>query len=85
MIIPGQFGFNYPSGFREEAFWNIFKKMVVILFYRFLYRTYVITENIILKIISPVIIIWYENLTKYQLSNLLDKISLIEDSTLANQ
>ena len=20
MIIPGQFGFNYPSGFREEAF-----------------------------------------------------------------
>jgi hypothetical protein len=24
MIIPGQFGFNYPSGLREEAFWNIF-------------------------------------------------------------
>ena len=24
IIIPGQFGFNYPSGFREEAFWNIF-------------------------------------------------------------
>jgi hypothetical protein len=24
MILPGQFGFNYPSGFREEAFWNIF-------------------------------------------------------------
>jgi hypothetical protein len=24
MIIPGQFGFNYPSGFGEEAFWNIF-------------------------------------------------------------
>jgi hypothetical protein len=24
MIIPGQFGFNFPSGFREEAFWNIF-------------------------------------------------------------
>jgi hypothetical protein len=24
MIIPGQFGFNCPSGFREEAFWNIF-------------------------------------------------------------
>ena len=24
MIIPGQFGFNYQSGFREEAFWNIF-------------------------------------------------------------
>ena len=23
MIIPGQFGFNCPSGFREEAFWNI--------------------------------------------------------------
>jgi hypothetical protein len=20
MIIPGQFGFNYPSGFREEAY-----------------------------------------------------------------
>jgi hypothetical protein len=20
MIIPGEFGFNYPSGFREEAF-----------------------------------------------------------------
>jgi hypothetical protein len=24
MIIPGQFGFNCPSGFREEAFWDIF-------------------------------------------------------------
>ena len=24
MIIPGQFGFNCPSGSREEAFWNIF-------------------------------------------------------------
>ena len=24
MTIPGQFGFNCPSGFREEAFWNIF-------------------------------------------------------------
>ena len=24
MIIPRQFGFNYPSGFKEEAFWNIF-------------------------------------------------------------
>ena len=24
MIIPGQFGFNCPSGFREESFWNIF-------------------------------------------------------------
>ena len=24
MIIPGQFGYNCPSGFREEAFWNIF-------------------------------------------------------------
>ena len=24
MIIPGQFGFNWPSGFREKAFWNIF-------------------------------------------------------------
>ena len=24
MIIHGQFGFNCPSGFREEAFWNIF-------------------------------------------------------------
>jgi hypothetical protein len=24
MIIPGQFGFNCPTGFREEAFWNIF-------------------------------------------------------------
>jgi hypothetical protein len=24
MIIPGQFGFNGPSGFREEAFLNIF-------------------------------------------------------------
>jgi hypothetical protein len=24
MIMPGQFGFNCPSGFREEAFWNIF-------------------------------------------------------------
>jgi hypothetical protein len=21
MIIPGQFGFNCPSGFREKAFW----------------------------------------------------------------
>jgi hypothetical protein len=24
MIIPRQFGFNCPSGLREEAFWNIF-------------------------------------------------------------
>ena len=24
MIIPGQFGFNCPSGLREEAFRNIF-------------------------------------------------------------
>ena len=24
MIIPGQFGFNYPSGLREEALRNIF-------------------------------------------------------------
>jgi hypothetical protein len=24
MTIPGQFGFNCSSGFREEAFWNIF-------------------------------------------------------------
>ena len=24
MIITGQIGFNCPSGFREEAFWNIF-------------------------------------------------------------
>ena len=24
MIIPVQFGFNFPSGLREEAFWNIF-------------------------------------------------------------
>jgi hypothetical protein len=24
MIISGQFGFNCPSGFREEAFWSIF-------------------------------------------------------------
>jgi hypothetical protein len=24
MIIPGQFGFNCPSGLREEARWNIF-------------------------------------------------------------
>jgi hypothetical protein len=23
MIIPRQFGFNYPSGFREEAFENV--------------------------------------------------------------
>jgi hypothetical protein len=25
MIIPGQFGFNCPSGFREEVFTNIIK------------------------------------------------------------
>ena len=24
MIIPGQFGFKCSSGFRKEAFWNIF-------------------------------------------------------------
>jgi hypothetical protein len=24
MIIPGQIGFNCPSGLREEVFWNIF-------------------------------------------------------------
>ena len=28
MIIPGQFGFNCPSGFREEAFWNHFSHRV---------------------------------------------------------
>jgi hypothetical protein len=26
MIIPGQFGFNYPSGFREEAFFYVDRK-----------------------------------------------------------
>jgi hypothetical protein len=25
MIIPGQFGFNCPSGLREEAFWDTFR------------------------------------------------------------
>jgi hypothetical protein len=40
MIIPGQFGFNCPSGFREEAFWNIFAigsnvKQVLYKFYVF--------------------------------------------------
>ena len=25
MIIPGQFGFKCPSGFREEVCWNIFQ------------------------------------------------------------
>jgi hypothetical protein len=32
MIIPGQFGFNCPSGFREEAFinhWNFLYKLCV--------------------------------------------------------
>ena len=24
MIIPGQFGVNCPSGFREEVFWDTF-------------------------------------------------------------
>ena len=24
MIIPGQFGLNSPSGFREEVFWDTF-------------------------------------------------------------
>ena len=24
MIIPRQFSFNCPSGFREKVFWNIF-------------------------------------------------------------
>jgi hypothetical protein len=27
MIIPGQFGFNCPSGFREEASWTIETKL----------------------------------------------------------
>jgi hypothetical protein len=26
MIIPGQFGLNCPSGFREEAFYDTFPK-----------------------------------------------------------
>ena len=39
MIIPGQFGFNYPSGFREEAFWNIFPMI------EFIYKQ--IFENIL--------------------------------------
>jgi hypothetical protein len=25
MIIPGQFGFNFPNGFREEAFGKMFQ------------------------------------------------------------
>jgi hypothetical protein len=29
MIIPGKFGFNYPSGFREEAFWMVLYKLYV--------------------------------------------------------
>jgi hypothetical protein len=30
MIIPGQFGFNCPSGFREEAFhWMVLYKLYV--------------------------------------------------------
>jgi hypothetical protein len=30
MIIPGQFGFNYPSGFREEAFhWMVLYKLYI--------------------------------------------------------
>jgi hypothetical protein len=31
MIIPGQFGFNCPSGFREEAFdhWNVLYQVSV--------------------------------------------------------
>jgi hypothetical protein len=28
MIIPGQFGFNYPSGFREEAFMVLYHLMI---------------------------------------------------------
>jgi hypothetical protein len=27
MIIPGQFGFNCPSGFREEAFWTLWENV----------------------------------------------------------
>jgi hypothetical protein len=30
MIIPGQFGFNCPSGLRKEAFWNIFPQVIVL-------------------------------------------------------
>jgi hypothetical protein len=26
MIIPGQFGFNCPSGLRDESFWNFSPK-----------------------------------------------------------
>jgi hypothetical protein len=33
MIIPGQFGFNCPSGFREEAFWNNFSIGSNVVFY----------------------------------------------------
>jgi hypothetical protein len=29
MIIHGQFGFNCPSGFREEAFWMVLYKLSV--------------------------------------------------------
>ena len=37
MIIPGQFGFNCPSGFREEAFWNIFPTFKCIKMYTWIY------------------------------------------------
>jgi hypothetical protein len=35
MIIPGQFGLNYSSGFREEAFWNLVKDIPMIIHLQF--------------------------------------------------
>jgi hypothetical protein len=35
MIIPGQFGFNFPSGFREEAFYGKMFKCLLLRNYKY--------------------------------------------------
>jgi hypothetical protein len=43
MIIPGQFGFNCPSGFREEAKANLYMNWMV------LYKQYVFCSDMKFK------------------------------------
>jgi hypothetical protein len=51
MIIPGQFGFNYPSGFREEALTtNMIKaKLYMNVHWMVLYKLYVFCSNMKFK------------------------------------
>jgi hypothetical protein len=49
MIIPGQFGFNCPSGFREEAFCMIKAKLYMNVHWTVLYNLNVFCSDMKLK------------------------------------